>query len=281
MSLGDHIKVKRRLRYYHHGIDIGKNRVIHFTGEPGRKKDASIEETSLEEFLNGGKIKIVKYSECFNPQETVEIAKKFLSESGYNLFWNNCEHFARYCKTGEKKSEQVKDALAGTGASLGSGGAAVSSIFLVKSVGYAGLSGAGIVSGLATIGPAGVIGGVLTVAAGPAAISNIAMSKFLKDDKKLSNDEKVSRKAGRLGTKVGTLAGAAGTVGSISGLGTVSGLSATGITTGLGAIGSIVGGGMVAGTIISVAAPGVVGALTGYGCYKLFKKIKRKKGDPA
>lgn len=277
MSLGDHIRVKRRIGYYHHGIDIGKNRIIHFTGEPGKKKNASIEETSLEEFLNGGKIKIVKYSDCFSPKKTVAIAKKRLSESGYNVAWNNCEHFARDCKTGEKKSEQVKDALAGTGASVGSGGAAASSILLVKSAGYAGLSGAGIVSGLATIGPAGVIGGVLTVASVPAIISNVAMSKFLKDDKKLSNDEKASRKVGRLATKVGTLAGAAGTVGSISGLGAVSGLSATGITTGLGAIGSLVGGSMVAGTVISIAAPGVAGALTGYGCYKLLKKLKRKK----
>ena len=277
MGLGDHIRVKRRIRYYHHGIDIGQNRVIHFTGEPGKKKDASIQETSLEEFSENRKIKIVQYSECFSPQKTVAIAKRNLSGSGYNLVWNNCEHFARYCKTGEKKSEQVKDALAGTGASVGSGGAAASSILLVKSAGYAGLSGAGIVSGLATIGPAGVIGGVLTVALGPAAISNVAMSKFLKNDKKLSNDEKASRKAGRLATKVGTAAGAVGTVGSISGLGAVSGLSATGITTGLGAIGSLVGGSMVAGTIISVAAPGVVGAFTGYGCYKLFKKLKRKK----
>jgi hypothetical protein len=281
MSLGDHIKVKRRLRYHHHGIDVGQNKVIHFTGEPGKKKDASIQETSLEEFLNGRKIEIVQYSECFSPEETVRIAKgiakKFLIKSKYNLVWNNCEHFARYCKTGDKVSEQVRDAFAGTGASVGSGGAVGISLLLVKGAGYAGLSGAGIMSGLATIGPAGVVGGVMTAASTPALISNVAMSKFLKDDKKLSKDERTSRKAGRLATKLGTAAGAVGTVGTISGFGAISGLSATGLTTGLGAIGSLVGGSMVAGTVISIAAPGVVGAFAGYSCYKLFKKLKRKK----
>lgn len=277
MSLGDHIKVRRRLGYYHHGIDIGKDRVIHFAGEPGKKKDASIEETSLKEFLNGGKIEIVEYSECLSPQETVRIAKNSLKQSEYNLLWNNCEHFARYCKTKEKKSEQVRDAAAGTTAGLSSGGTVALSIGAVKTAGYAGLSGAGIMSGLSTIGPVGVIGGVMTVAAVPALISNVAMSKVLKNDKKLSKNERSSRKAGRLATKLGTVAGAVGTVGSISGFGAVSGLSATGITTGLGAIGSIVGGGMVAGTIISVSAPAVVGTLTGYSCYKLFKKLQKKK----
>jgi hypothetical protein len=94
MSLGDHIRVKRRIVYYHHGIDIGNDRVIHFTGEPGKKKDASIQETSIEEFLSGRKNEIVQYSECFSPQETVGIAKgiakKFLRKSKYNLVWNNC-----------------------------------------------------------------------------------------------------------------------------------------------------------------------------------------------
>ena len=69
MSLGDHIRVKRRIRYYHHGIDIGdKIELFILQVSQGKKKDASIQETSLEEFLNGRKIEIIRYSECFSPQ---------------------------------------------------------------------------------------------------------------------------------------------------------------------------------------------------------------------
>ena len=43
----------------------------------------------------------------------------------------------------------------------------------------------------------------------------------------------------------------------------------------LGTLGGFLGGGMIAGTAISIAVPGVVGALSGYGCYKLFKRRKK------
>jgi hypothetical protein len=37
-----------------------------------------------------------------------------LGESSYNLFWNNCEHFANEITHGSKKSEQVVNYLIGT-----------------------------------------------------------------------------------------------------------------------------------------------------------------------
>lgn len=38
---------------------------------------------------------------CLPPQETVEKARKFIGKEKYNVFVNNDEHFAIYCKTGK------------------------------------------------------------------------------------------------------------------------------------------------------------------------------------
>ena len=41
----------------------------------------------------------------------VERAKSRLGEHDYNLLFNNCEHFASWCKTGNGNSRQIKDFL--------------------------------------------------------------------------------------------------------------------------------------------------------------------------
>jgi len=271
MAKGDHIKVKR-LGYYHHGIDIGDRTVVHFTGEPGNKVNAEVRRTSMLEFLNDGKLEIIKYKKSFPSDAVVLRALSRLEEKGYSLFFNNCEHFASWCKTGENQSEQMDDAEATAGASVGTGLAATASIAGVSAAGSAaGLSGAGVMSGLAAIGPGGVVGGLGTLAAAPSVIANVAISKVLKDDDKLSDEERESRTAGRVAAKVGTVAGAVGTVGTISGAGTVAGLSGAGLTSGLAAVGSTVGGGMVSGVAISIAAPAVAAGVVGLGVYKVWK----------
>ncbi len=45
----------------------------------------------------------------YSTEETVERAKSRLGETKYNLAFNNCEHFALWCKTGLKESSQVED----------------------------------------------------------------------------------------------------------------------------------------------------------------------------
>ncbi len=268
---GDHIKVKRTW-YSHHGIDIGGNAVIHFTGEPGNKVNAQVMQTSMQEFLDGGKLETVRYANSFPPDRVVEKARSCLGRRGYSLFSNNCEHFARWCKTGEKKSEQTADAAAATGASVGTGVAATASIAGVSAAGSAaGLSGAGVMSGLAAIGPGGVVGGLGTLAATPSVLANLAVNKVLEDDDKLPEQERESRTVGRAAAKLGTVVGAAGTVGTISSAGSVAGLSAAGLTSGLAGIGSTVGGGMVSGVAISVAAPALAAGALGLGVYKVWK----------
>lgn len=47
----------------------------------------------------------------YSAAETVKRAKSKLGEADYHLVFNNCEHFAVWCKTGMHRSEQVERAL--------------------------------------------------------------------------------------------------------------------------------------------------------------------------
>ncbi len=96
---GDHIKVFRYF-YFHHAIDMGDGTCIHFTGEPFKKFDSYIQRTDMDVFLKGGTKKTVAYNECKDVDEVVNTALSYVGQAGYHLVWNNCYHFARYCKTG-------------------------------------------------------------------------------------------------------------------------------------------------------------------------------------
>ncbi len=97
---------------------MGDDRIVHF-GEPG--KDAphtAIRITDMEDFLKGGRPIVVSYAEdqVLDPEESVSLALTEVGEKGYSLAFNNCEHFATYCKTGRKDSRQVWRAALGLSA---------------------------------------------------------------------------------------------------------------------------------------------------------------------
>lgn len=113
MAKGDRIYVYRNLweldgLYQHHGIDCGDGTVIHY-----RKPSETIERTSLKTFSRGNPIYVAEYGDGFGyiPQVVVQRAESRLGERKYNLLFNNCEHFASWCKTGVSESQQVKDFL--------------------------------------------------------------------------------------------------------------------------------------------------------------------------
>lgn len=268
---GDHVYYNCGA-YSHHGIDCGDGTVIHYT-----KSQGNISRISWADFASGMTVFVKEYGQCDTPDTVVWRAESRLGENAYDLFDNNCEHFATWCKTGIHTSEQVKNVGAvGVGAS-GGGAAVAGSLGVVSAAGAAaGLSGAGIMSGLATVG--GVVGGGAVAGIGalglaPAAITKIAMDQVLTDDENLPDDEREARAVGRTMTTVGALAGTAGAVGTVAAAGSVAGLSAAGITSGLAAVGATVGGGMVAGVAITVAAPAAAAAAVGFGAYKLWKWI--------
>lgn len=107
---GLHLSVSRGL-YDHHGIYIGNDQVIHHSGFAEPFKKGSIELTSIEGFLGGkDQFTVVNYpsdTATYTNEEIVERACGCLGEDDYNLLFNNCEHFACWCVTGQKRSEQV------------------------------------------------------------------------------------------------------------------------------------------------------------------------------
>ncbi len=109
MARGDQIYVFREFLnlqgiYEHHGIDCGDGTVIHY-----RKPSETIERTSISTFTQGKKVYVRQYPTYFLPDAVVQRAENRLGERKYNLLFNNCEHFATWCKTGFNDSQQVRD----------------------------------------------------------------------------------------------------------------------------------------------------------------------------
>ncbi len=111
MARGDQIYVMQEFLniqgvYEHHGIDCGDGTVIH-----QRKRTETIERTPFAKFVNNAKSKVYvrQYRTCFIPDVVVQRAESRLGERNYNLLFNNCEHFATWCKTGVSESRQVKN----------------------------------------------------------------------------------------------------------------------------------------------------------------------------
>lgn len=116
---GAQIRVNRGM-YYHHGIYVDDEHVIHFASNtPGHETDpsyASVCETTLENFLKGGVLEVRVYDEeeqkkVRKPQDVVSYAYSKIGVKGYNIITNNCEHFSNECAFGTKDSEQVNNVM--------------------------------------------------------------------------------------------------------------------------------------------------------------------------
>ncbi|MBP0001419.1 MAG: lecithin retinol acyltransferase family protein [Cyanobacteria bacterium SID2] len=111
MARGDQIYVIRPFFnldgiYEHHGIDCDDGTVIHYSK---RDEDATVRRTHLQEFTQGRTIYTREYATCFIGETTVQRAESRLGEKEYNLLYNNCEHFATWCKTGISHSKQIRE----------------------------------------------------------------------------------------------------------------------------------------------------------------------------
>ncbi|MEN5094744.1 lecithin retinol acyltransferase family protein [Pseudomonas protegens] len=113
---GTHLIVGRGL-YTHHGIFVGRNRVIHYSGMGSGLHKGCIESTSLADFLQGKNARIKTYRKVyFRGPDICRRARSRLGEDQYNLVFNNCEHFANWCATDRHTSEQVRVAKQRLGA---------------------------------------------------------------------------------------------------------------------------------------------------------------------
>lgn len=265
---GDHI-CKRRGATEHHAIYAGDGGIIHFWGIRPDKAAGSIRPGELRAFAGSdGTFEIVEYGRCFDDAEVVRRAHSRLGESGYNVAFKNCEHFARWCKTGESESLQVRRVAVTIGGATGTTAAASIGLAAITGAGAAAgvAGGAQVMAGLASVGGSAV-GGIGLVAAAPAAAATIATHRALRDDPYAPQAERDSRRAGRRASTVGAVAGTGASLALVSAAG-VPGLSAVGISSGLAALGgTMVGGLPVAGMIPAAAA-----VLAGFAIYRLRKR---------
>ena len=106
LAAADHLEVPRQHGLFnHHGIDLGDGTVAHYL--EGRE----ILRSPLEEFGQGQPLKVISHVEASPVGVTLRRAMGRLGEQDYNLLFNNCEHFATWCKTGRHRSEQVDSFL--------------------------------------------------------------------------------------------------------------------------------------------------------------------------
>ena len=106
MAAADHLQVPRHHGLFnHHGIDLGDGTVAHYL--EGRE----ILRSSRDDFSQGQPIQVIDHTGASAVGVTLRRAMSRIGEQNYNLLFNNCEHFATWCKTGRHRSGQVDSAL--------------------------------------------------------------------------------------------------------------------------------------------------------------------------
>ncbi len=105
LIIGDVVGVTRGF-YEHYGVYIGDGKMIHYYGESDTGQDNVITETGFYEFLKGSSTYFIVDVDslglnCLDSVEVIKRAKENIGNKNYNLVFNNCEHFAFWCKTGE------------------------------------------------------------------------------------------------------------------------------------------------------------------------------------
>jgi hypothetical protein len=106
LATADHLQVPRRHGLFnHHGIDLGDGTVAHYL--EGRE----ILRSPVSEFSQGAVVSVLNHANASPAGVTLRRAMSRLGEQNYNLLFNNCEHFATWCKTGRHSSEQVDSVI--------------------------------------------------------------------------------------------------------------------------------------------------------------------------
>jgi hypothetical protein len=107
--LGTHIVTPRR-GYTHHGIYVGRGKVVQYAGLTRGLRRGPVEEVALTQFTQGHPIWVrPEESRRFDSDEVVRRARSRVGEDRYHVFTNNCEHFCEWCIRGEHRSYQVEE----------------------------------------------------------------------------------------------------------------------------------------------------------------------------
>jgi HRAS-like suppressor 3 len=110
--LGAHLTTTRR-GYWHHGVYVGKGRVVHYSGlSGGLWQCGPVEEVSRAKFARGHAVWIVEHAKSqYSSDEIARRARSRIGENNYRLLTNNCEHFCNWCRSGVSHSAQVQRPL--------------------------------------------------------------------------------------------------------------------------------------------------------------------------
>mgnify|MGYP001099329326 CR=1 FL=1 len=106
MARGDQVYAYREIvgiPYEHHGIDCGDRTVIHYS----KAGEATVLRTTRDIFARGSAVYVKPQSTSFIADVVIARAESRLGEQRYDLFFNNCEHFANWCKTGRSECLQL------------------------------------------------------------------------------------------------------------------------------------------------------------------------------
>lgn len=109
LEMGQHIFCNRTI-YSHHGIYDGAGWVYEYGGDSG-DFNGVVSRVPLAHFAKGDGILLLEYRASFSPERIVERAESRLGESDYNVLFNNCEHFAYWCRQGDESVSSLIDAL--------------------------------------------------------------------------------------------------------------------------------------------------------------------------
>ncbi len=117
---GDMVRVRINSQMDHYGVYISDSEVIQFGKNPSLRLGVSESEvfvcsTDIDEFRDGGfpEFSDLTFSEKmkrFKTEKIIANARGRIGEGGYNLIYNNCEHFAYECIFGKKYSSQAEKA---------------------------------------------------------------------------------------------------------------------------------------------------------------------------
>ncbi|MGD0981095.1 MAG: lecithin retinol acyltransferase family protein [Solirubrobacteraceae bacterium] len=268
MARGDVLFVSRRGLIYHYGIDVGDGTVMHL------RKSVGVVWTTAEEFAHRDEIRINR--NCvrrFHPDEVVARAASMVGSHDYDVFTNNCEHFANWCVSGERSSLQVDAAVSTT--AIG-GVSSVAPLLGAKTVVQLGVgpspSAPNLMSGLAELGGTAVMGIFLLAAIGGGA-GAATFSWTMRDKPSLPEEERHARAGARRASAGGAAAGVGLTL-AIVGAAGVPGYGATGISSGLAALGRPLGGGMANGIRVSCLLPLLAAIILGM-CWYQYEKSRR------
>ncbi len=120
-KFGDMIRISFG-NFYHYGIFVSEEEVIQFGLPPfegllNRKfEDISVCVSDIDTFSGGRVVEVASTEKSdkqkrLSPKKTVRRARESIGKKGYDILHNNCEHFARYCYLGEKRSETTESVV--------------------------------------------------------------------------------------------------------------------------------------------------------------------------